>query len=361
MTSRVEQLLRRAMLAGLAAASPRCASETMSVDATTLDASTSDSLDVVRAPETAITPPTDGPMACDASVEWRGSCNFSVRLACGAPSTLRAELLDGGLDSDACRRFCLSASPSASGAPGGFWFCSVVPAPAEQPVVVNCNVPCPIDGRRPAGFQDPPLPTGLDVMQRFLSTSTILEAVSVVAFEHLARELAHHGAPDALHLRALRAAEDERRHTLAMRHLARCAGVDPALPTHDPGPVRAMFALALENAVEGCVRELFGAAVARWQGVHASAPEVRVALRRIAVDEARHADLAWDVAAWVEPRLSHVERADLARARAAAWDELLDAWRAPWPESTARRLGLPSSNEVIAMLQTLRGESRQAA
>lgn len=337
MTSRIERLLRRAMLAGLAAASPRCASETD------------------------LAPPTDVPMACDASVEWQVGCDFHVRLACGAPSTIRAELLDGGLDSDACRRFCLSAVPSASSVRGGFWFCSVIAAPTPQGIVVRCGVPCPIDGRRPTGFQDPPVPADLDVTQQFLATSTILEAVSVVAFEHLARELAHHGAPDALRLRALRAAEDERRHTLAMQHLARSAGVEPALPMHDPGPVRALFALAYENAVEGCVREFFGALVARWQSVHADDPAVRVALRRIAVDEARHADLAWDVAAWVEPRLSSDERACLTRARAAAWDELLDAWRAPWPETARRRLGLPSGDEVDAMLQALRQESLQAA
>lgn len=359
MTSRVERLLRRAILAGLAAASPRCSSEPLSVDATTLDASTSDALDVVRAPETEIAPPIDVPMSCDVSVERWGTCGFNVRLGCGAPSTLPPEVLDGGF-SDDCQRFCQDAVPSA-GSGGGIWLCSLIAAPTPQEIVVRCNVPCPVDGRRPAGFQDPPMPADLDVTQRFLATSTVLEAVSVVAFEHLARELAHHGAPDALRLRALRAAEDERRHTLAMQHLARGAGVEPALPMHDPGPVRALFALAHENAVEGCVRELFGALVARWQSVHADAPEVRVALRRIAADEARHAGLAWDVAAWVEPRLSHDERAHLALARAAAWDELLDAWRAPWPERTTRRLGLPSGDEVNAMLQTLRQESRQAA
>jgi hypothetical protein len=227
--------------------------------------------------------------------------------------------------------------------------------------MVRCTVPCLVDGRRPTGFLDPPLPADLDATQRFLATSTILEAVSVVAFEHLARELAHHGAPDALRLRALRAATDERRHTLAMRRLALRADVDPTLPAHDPGRVRELFALAYENAVEGCVREFFGALLARWQSVHADDPEVRVTLRRIAVDEARHADLAWDVAAWVEPRLSPDERAELTLARATAWGELLDAWHAPWPGPTRKRLGLPSGDEVHAMLRALRQESSQAA
>ena len=349
MTSRIERLLQRAMLAGLAAASPRCVSEPMSVDATPLDATVAD----------ALAAPTDTPMACDASLEWRGSCEFNVRLACGVPSTLPPEVLDGGVSTD-CQRFCQDVVPSF-GSRSGIWICTLIASPTPQGVVVRCGVPCPIDGRRPAGFLDPPLPADLDATQRFLATSTVLEAVSVVAFEHLARELAHHGAPDALRLRALRAAEDERRHTLAMQHLARYAGVEPALPAHDPGPVRELFALAHENAVEGCVREFFGALLARWQSVHADDPAVRVTLRRIAVDEARHADLAWDVAAWVEPRLSPDERADLTLARATAWDELLDAWRAPWPEPARRRLGLPSGDEVHAMLRALRKESSQAA
>jgi hypothetical protein len=32
---------------------------------------------------------------------------------------------------------------------------------------------------------------------------------------------------------------------------------------------------ALDNASEGCVRELYGAAVATWQSTHAHVPQIR--------------------------------------------------------------------------------------
>jgi len=65
---------------------------------------------------------------------------------------------------------------------------------------------------------------------------------------------------------------------------------DPALD--------ALVDVALENAVEGCVRETYGALIATRQAEAASDPVVRRAMRKIAADETAHAALSWDVASF---------------------------------------------------------------
>ena len=53
--------------------------------------------------------------------------------------------------------------------------------------------------------------------------------------------------------------------------------------------MRELEAIAIENAVEGCVRESFGALLATWQAKTAGDARVRAAMKRIARDETRHA------------------------------------------------------------------------
>ena len=54
-------------------------------------------------------------------------------------------------------------------------------------------------------------------------------------------------------------------------------------------PTRALGVVAIENAVEGCVRETFGALIASWQAEHARDPGIKRLMRSIARDETRHA------------------------------------------------------------------------
>ena len=63
---------------------------------------------------------------------------------------------------------------------------------------------------------------------------------------------------------------------------------------------RDLDALAIDNAVEGS-REALGAAAALFQSKHAD-PRWRPLFGRIAEDEARHAQLAWDIDAWLGAR-----------------------------------------------------------
>jgi hypothetical protein len=111
---------------------------------------------------------------------------------------------------------------------------------------------------------------------------------------------------------------------------------------------RPLLALAEENAAEGCVRETFGAAVAGWQA-RASADEgVRAAMRAIAADEERHAELAWEVDAWARRRLD--QAAHLTRVRQNAASILAAELAQAASPSLARVAGLPSPADAAALL-----------
>jgi len=164
----------------------------------------------------------------------------------------------------------------------------------------NCVV-----GRRPEGFGSSARRSSLG---QFFAGCAELEAASVPAFVRLGRELVAHGAPRALVRRARLAAAEEVRHAQIVGALARRFGVTPRWPRVPVGCVRPLEHVARENAMEGCVRETYGALVARYQAVHAREAVIRNVYGRIAVDEARHAGLSWDVARWADRRLSRAER-----------------------------------------------------
>lgn len=148
---------------------------------------------------------------------------------------------------------------------------------------------------------------GLDVATRAALAEAWLddartECASIPAFLALARDLAAVGAPDALVARALVAAEDEALHTLLCAAMAtELSGTlaAPVLlappPAEDASLDAALARLAVESWRDGCLGE--GAAAERARQALASTehPLARASLARIAVDEQRHADLAWDV------------------------------------------------------------------
>jgi hypothetical protein len=78
---------------------------------------------------------------------------------------------------------------------------------------------------------------------------------------------------------------------------------------------RSLEDFAIENAVEGCVGETWGAALLEWQSRHAGDPQLRRDAAAIARDEARHAELSWTLAAWAEERLTLPARQRVAKRR----------------------------------------------
>jgi hypothetical protein len=179
-----------------------------------------------------------------------------------------------------------------------------------------------------------------------------LEGASVHAFRHLRRELVEHRAPRRLVRAAERAARDEIRHARMTAALAWRHGGLAVAPTVQPRPVRDLEAIALENAVEGCAREAFGALIATWQAVAARDPEIRAVMARIARDETRHAVLAFEVDAWLRKRLDPSVRARVAQARRDAFAELADG-STDVPTALRVPLGLPSRLQSRAFAEAM--------
>ncbi|CAN5715544.1 hypothetical protein BH11MYX4_BH11MYX4_36380 [soil metagenome] len=176
--------------------------------------------------------------------------------------------------------------------------------------------PTCIGGRRPQGLVEGVSERSQGTIAEFFVESAHLEAASVVAFERLTVELTERGAPAELIARARRSRDDETRHADVMEGFAKRLGSAPRVLAIAPRQPRSAFAMARENAVEGCIRETFGALVAHYEANAAESAEVRDAMRAIAKDETAHASLSWDITAWLEPRLSADEHRQLERARA---------------------------------------------
>lgn len=186
---------------------------------------------------------------------------------------------------------------------------------------------------------------GASAVGTFLAKVAALEAASVPAFEQLTTELVVHRAPGSLVRAAIAARSDEVRHARVMAQLAREHGGRPRPPALVPTPPRSLVAVAEDNAIEGCVRETFGALVATVQARRAGTPRLRRIFARIARDETRHAALSWSFDRWVGARLSPGERTSLARKRAAGIERLRLELTGSLEPIVHAQLGLPTPDE----------------
>jgi hypothetical protein len=193
---------------------------------------------------------------------------------------------------------------------------------------------------------------------RYFARQSWLEAASVHAFGRLAAELRQRRAPDSLARAAERAAQDEVRHARATAALARRHRASPPPVRIRKQPRRTLEAFALENMIEGCVRESWAALLALWQAKTAADPLVRRTMAAIAPDEVRHAELAWAVDAWARPRLSAKARARVTAASDAALAELASE-RAPSAVDSA--IGLPSGRSLRTLYAAFEADVRRRA
>src|SRR6185295_13862649 len=118
---------------------------------------------------------------------------------------------------------------------------------------VTCQFNCGV-GRRPPGLEEPKASAGLGA---YFSAMAQLEAASVDAFRILRRELSGHRLPRKLDRAMRRAARDEVRHARRIRALGRRFGGAYVPPAIERRPARSLEAIAIDNAVEGCVRETY--------------------------------------------------------------------------------------------------------
>jgi hypothetical protein len=270
--------------------------------------------------------------------------SYDIPLSC-----FDAALPDGPLSPQQCMEYC---GPNSN--PG---FCEVQTDPQGQPAVY-CNL-C-LTGRRPEGMRRTRVTKRGSVLGRYLARIAELEAASVEAFHILRAELAAHGAPAHLLETAKRAAEDEVRHTQMATGLARRYGARVPSRRASSRPraagrrVRSIEAIAIENIVEGCVRETYGALTAMAQAKAARDPKVRAVMARIAPDETRHAALAWAVAKWADSRLDAAGRARVREAKDAAVAELLRETEAPPPAALVAVAGVPDARRAKAMIEGMR-------
>lgn len=209
-------------------------------------------------------------------------------------------------------------------------------------------------GRGHEALQAAPEQVDGDAVGRWAAATAHAEAASVAAFLALRDELVAHDAPEELVERALDAARDEVVHARMMTRVARRRGATPPRPRFGPIEVRELEALAIENAVEGCVRETWAALEATYQARAATDADIRAVMKRVADDETRHAELARDVDAWLRTRLdpAALERVDAAREQAVvALMRALERGRHP---ALHEHAGLPPSGASRRLAEGLR-------
>jgi hypothetical protein len=211
-------------------------------------------------------------------------------------------------------------------------------------------------GRRPEGWlaQSSAVPTGS--LADHFATMASLEAASVTAFEVLAAELTHYGAPAELIERMHAAAREEIVHARETTAMARLYGAEPEPPHIEPRPIRTLEDIALDNAVEGCVRETFGAAVGCYQADQARDRRIADLMHQLATDEIGHAALAFDLHLWLIPQLSLSARARVIAAHVAAIDDLSRELEIEPPRALRELAGLPGRVEATRLFDTLRRE-----
>jgi hypothetical protein len=259
-----------------------------------------------------------------------------------------------GLD---CLAICHTQKPETTACREGSTGVTYADGGTQVRTYVACDYPsrtCTyVDGRQPEGLMAARVkaPSALGALFAELAW---LESASVPAFLRLADELKAHGAPEALIRAAQRSAGDEVRHTRAMEALARRHGAPMPEVEIAPFSQRSLEAMVLENAREGCVREMYGAVVAGWQARTAQDAQVRAELARIAEDELRHAELAWAVDAWAAERLTPAEYQRVREARLEAFQELERAVAQEQPEAVlVQQAGLPSRDSALRLLRGL--------
>ncbi|RKG76085.1 ferritin-like domain-containing protein [Corallococcus exercitus] len=213
---------------------------------------------------------------------------------------------------------------------------------------VDCIV-----GRRPVGLQGARAEGCEDARGGYFANAARLEAAAIHAFLRLRKELALHGASPELQDAALASARDEVRHTGVTARLALRFGSTPVPLAVADLPLRPLNEVLLDNTVEGCVRETYGALVAHHQALHAKDPEIRESMARIAEDETRHAGLSWDIDAWATPHLSTERRASLQEARRQAIAVLRAEVAVPLDPELTADAGLPSPEVAAALLDSL--------
>lgn len=209
-------------------------------------------------------------------------------------------------------------------------------------------------------------PTTREALAAAWLDDALFEHASIASFARFTFDLLAFGASPELVAMAQRAAADEVEHATSCFELAsgfagRHVGPGPLAVDARVGP-STLAAAAVAAFREGCVGETLAALQAEAQIEGAIDARVRAALRKIAEDEARHAELAWRFVRWaiteggqsvrllVARELERVVQEVEARPAAQLRDGVdLDAWRAHGRLTPAeeRRCHLDALRDVV--------------
>lgn len=207
--------------------------------------------------------------------------------------------------------------------------------------------------RRPPGLAAEKPSGARNALGDYLAREARMLRASAEAFCSLSDALFAAGAPCALTGRAACAANDRARHAELVTRLASRNGGRPGQLRVAKAKPQTLLEIAVDNEVEGCVRDTYAALLASWQAEHARSRRIANVMGAIAKDGMRHAALAWALSDWVTPKLSRRDRARVQRAREEAVLRLERAVREPDP-SLIRRAGLPDRVAQRALLAELR-------
>ncbi|MGZ3454269.1 MAG: ferritin-like domain-containing protein [Polyangiales bacterium] len=290
--------------------------------------------------------PADTSGCTESPVVDTSTCNESVTYPCGLPIALAGTTPT----TTECQVLC-DPVVKATGRPTTFFSCWVSGEDGSPSQRVGCAT-CAV-GRRPAGLQDGEEVACADPVADALSEMARIEAASVHAFRRLETALARLDAPSQLRARARSAARDEIRHARIVSRLARERGGARKRVRIERAEVTT-FDLALENAVEGCVKETLGVAYLAHQAAHGEDEGLRAMAAALYEDELAHATLSWDLVALFDAHLDSAQKQAVRAAQARALEEVVD--EASNLDPTVRRaFGIPSGAVVKRMVEELRG------
>ena len=132
------------------------------------------------------------------------------------------------------------------------------------------------------------------------------EAISIFSFAELHQLLCTYNAPIHLRNRCIQALKEEQAHTrMTIALCEQYGGSAPTIQVPSPKEVSLVEA-ALHNALVGCIQETWAAVLEEYQAQHTQVHHH--IQRRIAKDEAAHAQLAWDIHTFFMSQLTQNER-----------------------------------------------------
>jgi len=203
-------------------------------------------------------------------------------------------------------------------------------------------------GRRPHGHRE--LAVTAPTWSAWIRRQAHLERASVAAFDELASWLDDRGAPLRLSQRCRASAADEVIHADLFDALLRREGSEPSPVVADPCAPTTLD-VATHNATEGCVSEAFGALIAGVQAERLRDPELQAIFGRLADDELRHGQLAWDLHIYLLSELDAAAGAIVGEHLEGAFERLPQEARAQ-AQAAPLGLGWPTPDQAEALART---------